>query len=94
MTDSLSFSPRLLPVSPLRPVSHEPAVLQPRRPSGRLPLLPSRTALLFPREDRVSQGMLAVLLVATLPTVAYSLFQAWHLAGGESLTQAVRALVP
>ena len=88
MTDTLSFSPRLAPASPLHPVRRTFTILPPNR-SPRL--APHRSLPLLPKEDRVSQGMLVALLVATLPTVAYALLQAWHLAGGDTLTQAVRA---
>ena len=94
MTDTLSFSPRLLPVPPLHPTRREPAVKPVRRSSGPSLLPARRTSPLLPEEDRVGQGMLAVLLVATLPAVAYSLLQAWHLAGGDTLARAVRAFVP
>ena len=94
MTDTLSFSPRFIPAPSLHPTHRTPAIPQPRRSSGSSPGLSDRALRLLPKEDRVSQGMLVALLVATLPAVAYSLLQAWNFAGGDALTQAVRSLVP
>ena len=46
-----------------------------------------------PAEDRFGQGMLLGLVVATVPAVAYALLQAWNLASGDALMQAVRTFM-
>ena len=93
MTDTLSFSPRLFPASPVR--SNLPSsFLVPARRSLRPAPLPARSTLpRVPAEDCVSQGLLLGLVAITLPAVAYSLLQAWNLANGDVLARAVHAFV-
>ena len=94
MTDILSFSPRLLPASPVRselPASFIPSTHRPLRPSP-TPVHP--TFQRVPAEDRFSQSLLLGLFAVTLPAIAYSLLQAWNLASGDVLMRAVRAFVP
>ncbi len=54
----------------------------------------SPTLLRVPAEDRFGQSMLLGLVAATAPAVVYALLQAWNLASGDALMQAVRTFIP
>ena len=63
------------------------------QPLAARPIRSSVRALVQP-DDRASSGMFLGLVAMTLPVVAYSLVQAWHLCATGALDHAVRALVP
>ena len=94
MIDTISFSPRLFPASPIRSDLKTALTL----PTPRIPLpSPGPTHLALPRvptEDRANRGMMLGLVAATVPAVVYALLQTWNLASSDALIQAVRAFVP
>ncbi len=94
MTNSISFSPRLFPGSPVRLIVRPSTVLKLHRPVRPSSVQPTQTLPLVPAEDRVTQGMLLGLIAVTIPAAVYSLVQVWNLVGSGTLQHAVQAFVP
>lgn len=83
-------------VAPSRGVRGTPlSVVRPNHsPRQPLPMRASAPARFDLADDHVSDGISLGLVALTLPAVAYAICQLWHLVGGETLTQAVRAFAP